>query len=134
MLSILFGCGLLLFIVFLWFGAYYLLNPPMKNPDGRACVTGSCNDTMEIGLQFQGERVFQTSSWSNGCAISKQCLDMAIAMAQGKTVAELKKITMHTIMDEVGKLPSTHIHCAQLAEITLHKAVADYLSRKPIVA
>ena len=134
MLNIILGCGLLLLIVFLWFGAYYLLNPPLENPDGRACVTGSCNDTMEISLQFQGDRVSLSSSWSNGCAISKQCLEMATSMARGKTVAELKQITMDTIMDEVGKLPSSHIHCAQLAEITLHKAVADYLSRKPVMA
>ncbi len=132
MTSILLGCGLLLAIVFVWFGAYYLLNPPMKNPDGRACVTGSCNDTMEISLRFHGDRVSQSNSWSNGCAISKQCLDVATSMAEGKTVEELGKISMETIMEEVGKLPSTHIHCAQLAEITLHKAVADYLSRKPI--
>ena len=131
MLNIALGCGLLLVIVFLWFGVYVLCNSQLKNPDGRACVTGSCNDTMEISIQFQGDRVSGASFWSNGCAISKQCIEAVTNMAKGKTVAELKKITMDTIMDEVGKLPSTHVHCAQLAELTLHKAVADYLSRKP---
>ena len=131
MLNIALGCLLLLVIVFLWFGAYYLCNAQVKNPDGRACVTGSCNDTMEISLQFQGDLVSDSSFWSNGCAISKQCIEMATSMARGKTVMELKDITMETIMDEVGQLPSTHVHCAELAALTLHKAVENYLSQKP---
>jgi NifU-like protein involved in Fe-S cluster formation len=129
--SVLVAVGLLLLIVFLWFGAYYLGNSQLENPDGRACVTGSCNDTMEISLQFRGDRVANSSFWSNGCAISKQCIEAVTTMALGKTVLELKQITMDTIMDEVGKLPDTHVHCAQLAEMTLHKAVENYLSRKP---
>jgi hypothetical protein len=30
------------------------------------------------------------------------------------------------IMDQVGRLPDTHVHCAQLAETTLQKALEDY--------
>lgn len=131
MLNIALGCGLLLLIVFLWFGAYYLCSSQLKHPDGRACVTGSCNDTMELSLQFQDDSVTGASFWSSGCVISKQCIEAVTDMARGKTVAELKQISMDTIMDEVGKLPPTHVHCAQLAETTLHKAVADYLSRRP---
>jgi hypothetical protein len=43
-------------------------------------------------------------------------------------LAELKKINMVSIMDEVGQLPETHLHCAQLAEITLQRSVENYLA------
>jgi hypothetical protein len=43
---------------------------------------------------------------------------------------ELKKINMVSIMDEVGQLPETYLHCAQLAEITLKRSVENYMSRQ----
>ena len=36
---------------------------------------------------------------------------------------------MH-IMDEVGRLPDSHLHCAQLAETTIQKAFEDYVRKK----
>ncbi len=36
---------------------------------------------------------------------------------------------MVSIMELVGQLPETHLHCAQLAEITLQKSLEDYISK-----
>ena len=36
---------------------------------------------------------------------------------------------MVSIMELVGQLPETHLHCAQLAEITLQKSIEDYISK-----
>jgi len=110
-----------------WFGLHYLGNPPLENPDATARVTGNCGDTMEIGLRFTGNTVAQTRHWSDGCSISKQCIEAAAMLARGKTLAELRKINMISIMDIVGQLPDTHLHCAQLAETTLQLAIKDYL-------
>jgi len=47
-------------------------------------------------------------------------------ISRGKTVPELRSIDIAAIMERVGELPDTHMHCAVLAERTLQKAVSVY--------
>ncbi len=116
-----------------WFGLHYLLNPRMENPDGIAKVTGSCGDTMEIALKFNGSRVEDVHCWTDGCAISKMCVETVGMLARGKTVPELRTIDTAAILERVGQLPETHMHCAVLAETTLQKAVSFYTLKNPDV-
>lgn len=44
---------------------------------------------------------------------------------QGRPV---RTYNMTHIIEKVGRIPDDHLHCAQLAEITLQKALDDYLS------
>lgn len=117
----------LLAVSLTWFFLYYYGNPVLENPDGIAKVVGNCGDTMEIALQFMDGRVHATHHWTNGCSFSKHCVETAANLARSKTAAELRKVNMVTIMDEVGKLPESHLHCAQLAELTLQRSVDNYL-------
>lgn len=119
----------LLLLVVCWFGLYYLANPPLKDADATAKVTGNCGDTMELALRFAGDRVQQTRHWTDGCSVSNQCIEAAAMLARGKTPGELKKINMMHIMDITGQLPETHLHCAQLAETTLQLALKEYLKK-----
>ncbi len=112
-----------------WVFIYYFANSVVDNPDGIAKVVGNCGDTMEIGLQIKDGRVTATHFWTNGCSFSKHCGEAAANLARTKTIAELQKINMVTIMDEVGQLPETHLHCAQLAEITLQRSLENYFER-----
>lgn len=116
-----------------WFGIHYYLNSLMENPDGIAKVTGSCGDTMEIALKFNGLRVEDIHCWTDGCAISKMCIETVGMLARGRTVPELKTIDTAAILERVGNLPDTHMHCAVLAEATLQKAVTDYKLKNPDV-
>ncbi|MGB3211343.1 MAG: iron-sulfur cluster assembly scaffold protein [Desulforhopalus sp.] len=126
-----FSAFLVLLVVGLtWFFIYYFGNPVLDNPDGIAQVVGNCGDTMEIGLKIRDGRVEKTHHWTNGCSFSKHCVETAAKLAQTKTLAELRKINMVSIMDEVGQLPETHLHCAQLAEITLQRSLENYLDRQ----
>jgi len=124
----------LLVIGFTWFFIYYFNNPVLENPDGIAKVVGNCGDTMEIGLKFKDGRVDATHFWTNGCSFSKHCVETAANLARAKNLDELRKINMVSIMDEVGQLPETHLHCAQLAEITLQRSVENYLARQQVKA
>jgi NifU-like protein involved in Fe-S cluster formation len=85
---------------------------------------------MEIALKIEQDTVRATHHWTNGCSYSKLCVEGAAALALGKTIDEVKKINMISIMELVGQLPETHLHCAQLAETTLQKSLADYLARQ----
>lgn len=126
--AILVAFTVLLVLGFCWFGFHYLANKPLSNQDIGATVIGICGDTMEIGLCIKDQKVSQTRHWSDGCSISKQCIEAVALLARGKTLSELSKINMMDIMNLAGDLPESHIHCAQLAETTLQKALSDYHS------
>ena len=112
-----------------WFLLHYYGNPVIENPEGFAKVAGNCGDTMEIGLQIEDGIVTSSHSWTDGCSYSKICVEAAAMLARDKHVAEVRKINMISIMELVGELPETHLHCAQLAETTLQKSVEDYISK-----
>lgn len=128
--NIFFAFLVLLLLAFCWFGFHYLTNRPLDNPDGQARVTGNCGDTMEISLQFRNGKVCNSSAWTNGCSFSKCCVEAAAMLARNRVAEEVDKITLLTIMEQVGQLPETHIHCAQLAETTLRLAVESYRKKQ----
>lgn len=116
----------LFFFVLAWYGLSYVLTPHMENADGLAKVTGNCGDTMEIGLQVENGKVIKTHHWTDGCTMSRNCVESAARMAHGKTPESLKNINMSHIIDDIGHIPDSHLHCAQLAEITLQQALDSY--------
>jgi nitrogen fixation protein NifU and related proteins len=128
--NILFAFAVLLFLGLFWFGFHYMTDTPLDNPDGHAIVTGNCGDTMEISLQFKDGRVCNSSAWTNGCSVSKMCVEAATMLARNRQISEIQKINMMTIMEQIGRLPETHLHCAQLAETTLLKATENYLEKQ----
>lgn len=127
LIQLLVACGVLFVIVSLWFVVYYCLNPVIEVPDGEACITGNCGDTMEIRLKFRGKRVAGTSHWTDGCAYSLNCVCAAADLAKGKTPDEIINIDADLIRDSVGGLPSDHMHCARLAEETLQAALESHM-------
>jgi NifU-like protein involved in Fe-S cluster formation len=129
MLNLAIACALIFAVGVIWFLLHFYGNPVLENPQGIAKVSGNCGDTMEIGLQIEDNIVSSTHSWTDGCAYSKLCVEAAAMLARDKHISEVKKINMVSIMELVGQLPETHLHCAQLAEITLQKSVEDYISK-----
>jgi NifU-like protein involved in Fe-S cluster formation len=130
MTQILILCAVLLVFSLAWFALSYLFTPEMKQPDGIARVTGNCGDTMEIGLKIDQGTVVATHTWTDGCNMSKQCVESAARISFNKPVKQVRGYNMTHIIEEVGRVPEDHLHCAQLAEITLQKALDDYLSSR----
>lgn len=128
-LNLVIASALIFAVGAIWFLLHYYGNPLIENPEGIAKVSGNCGDTMEIGLQIEDDIVASAHSWTDGCAYSKLCVEAAAMLARDKPIAEVKKINMVSIMELVGQLPETHLHCAQLAEITLQKSIEDYISK-----
>ncbi len=120
---------LLICVVGLWFGVYALLNPRLRNPDGESRVTGTCGDTMEIRLRFNGNRVTEATHWTSGCLFSMNCIAAAGNLAIGKTAGECLDLDSDTIQKSIGGLPRDHMHCATLAVATLREAVNDHMKK-----
>jgi nitrogen fixation NifU-like protein len=99
----------------------------IKEPDGYACVTGVCGDTMQIFLRFENDRVKEASFQADGCGSSIVCGSFAAEMSLGKNPDELLEVTSEAILKKLEKLPKEDEHCASLAAETLQEALNDYM-------
>ena len=99
-------------------------------PDGHACLTGKCGETIEIFLNFNEERVQQAAYRTNGCISSKVCAALTAQMAHGKTPDELLEITAETILSQLGEFPKNEEHCALLAAESLQEALHSYMLKR----
>jgi nitrogen fixation NifU-like protein len=99
-------------------------------PDGHACLTGKCGETIEIFLNFEGEHVKEAGYRTNGCISSKVCAALTAQMARGKTADELLEITAQTILSQLGEFPKNEEHCAFLAAESLQEALHSYMLKQ----
>jgi nitrogen fixation NifU-like protein len=102
----------------------------MRDPDGRARRVGSCGDDMQIDLRIRDGRVVEASFMTNGCLTSIVTGSMAVELATGRTVPEVRAVSPHHILDGLGGLPEESEHCAELASETLRAALDDYLGSR----
>jgi nitrogen fixation protein NifU and related proteins len=101
----------------------------LDEPDGYARLSGSCDDSMELFLKFEGDRVREAKFRTNGCGTSLVCGSLAAEMALGKRPEELTEINGETILGSLGGLPAEDLHCAHLAGEALQAALRDFLKR-----
>lgn len=97
----------------------------LDDPDGFACVTGPCGDTMEIWLRVTGHEVVDATFWTDGCDTTIACGDAVVELAIGKTGIEAFAIGTAVLLRYLGGLPEPDQHCASLASNTLRKAILD---------
>lgn len=102
----------------------------LEDADGYACVRGSCGDTMEIFLKFEGEKVSTALFDTDGCGSSAICGSFAAEMALGRSPDELLDVTGEAILERLGGLPKEEQHCALLAGETLQEALNDYMVKQ----
>ena len=102
----------------------------LGEPDGHACLTGRCGETIEIFLNFNGERVKEAAYLTNGCISSRVCAALIAQMAHGKTPDELLDITAQSILSLLGDFPESEEHCAFLAAETLQEALHSYMLKQ----
>jgi nitrogen fixation protein NifU and related proteins len=101
-----------------------------KVPDGHACLTGKCGETIEMFLKFNSERVKEAAYLTNGCISSRVCAALAAQMAQGKTPDEVVEITAQKILELLGDFPKGEEHCAFLAAEALQEALHNYMLKQ----
>ncbi len=128
MINLLIGTILFTVIIVLWFIIYYLQNPEIDNPDGKARITGKCGDTMEISLKFNEDKLVNATQWTNGCSYSLSCVWAAVNLSMGKNPMEILDIDANFIQSSIGGLSKDHMHCATLAAATLHAAIDNYMN------
>lgn len=103
----------------------------IENPDGYAKVKGSCGDTMEMFIKMKDEKISECAFQTDGCGTTIVCGSVASELAHKKSFTQaLALISADEILKQLGGLPESDVHCAQLAAETLRRALADYLYQK----
>ena len=103
----------------------------VRNPDVDLAYTGSCGDTMKVYLKINNDAVVEYARFQYlGCPGAASSGSAMTRIVKGKTLEEAKRITEHDILQELGGLPESKLHCPKLAVTTLQKAIAKYENRK----
>lgn len=97
----------------------------MRRPDAQGHYLGKCGDRMQIDLQIVDRRILNAKFTAEGCGATLACGSMITKMACSKTLEEAEHIRPDDLITAVGGLPDDHLHCAELAIMTLREAVID---------
>ncbi len=87
-----------------------------------------CGDVLRIYLSTRREVITEIGYTINesACRTSKVCAAAACALAKDKPVLEAYLIRAADIAAQVGDLPEEGLHCAQMAELSLKRAIIHY--------
>jgi len=99
----------------------------IKDADGFGEVIGPCGDTMYIYLRIDGTRIADAKFMTDGCGTTIACGSVVTDMARGKEIKEASKIRQIHVLEALGGLPESDIHCSVLAADTLRAAIKNYL-------
>jgi len=99
----------------------------MEGADTFARLKGSCGDTMEMYLKFNGGHVEQASYVTDGCGSSSVAGSFTAELAIGKNVDQIFDISGADVLAKIGSFPEAEEHCAYLAVETLQEALNKYM-------
>ena len=99
----------------------------VRNSDAHSVYTGPCGDTMKVYLKINNDNVIEYAKFQYlGCPAAASSGSAMTRIVKGKTLEEAKKMTEEDILQELGGLPESKLHCPKLAVTTLQKAIAKY--------
>lgn len=109
----------------------------MKNPDGFGTVGNpACGDIMAVYIkvkELKNKEIISDIKFETlGCAAAIATSSMITEMAKGKSLDDAGKITRQSVADELEGLPPAKMHCSNLAEGALKRAIADYRSKSEV--
>lgn len=116
----------------------YFMNPKnqgrMKNPDGFGTVGNPrCGDIMSVYIKVKKNKnkaiISDIKFETLGCAAAIATSSMVTELAKGKSLDDAGKISRQDVADKLEGLPPMKMHCSNLAEEALKRAIEDYRSK-----
>ena len=103
----------------------------IDNPDATSAYRAPCGDAMQLSLRISDRGVVEDAKFQYfGCPGAASSGSAITTIVKGKTLAEAKKITEEDVLQELGGLPETKLHCPKLAVTTLLKTLVGYEEHK----
>ena len=110
----------------------------IENADGIGEVGNPvCGDMMTFYIKVKDNRLEDVKYKTFGCGAAIAVSSMVSELAIGKTLDEAMQINAATVAKELQGLPKQKMHCSNLGDEALHKAIQNYLDKKsgkPVVA
>ena len=109
----------------------------MRNPDGFGTVGNpTCGDIMTVYIKVKKnkkgeEKISDVKFETLGCAAAIATSSMVTEMAKGKRLDEAYKISRQSVADRLEGLQPAKMHCSNLAESALKRAIEDFRSKHP---
>lgn len=108
----------------------------MKNPSSVGMAGNPvCGDLMKIYIKVKKDKqkneiIDDIKFETLGCASAIATSSMVTELAKGKTLEEARQISKKNVADALEGLPPIKMHCSNLAEEALHKAIEEYKKKK----
>jgi len=107
----------------------------IKKPDGVSIVGNpACGDIMKFYIKVdrkKGEEYIKDVKFQTlGCGAAIATSSIMTVIVKGKSLGFAKKISKTLIIDALGGLPQSKIHCSVLADKGLKMAIEDYCRRR----
>ena len=97
----------------------------IRNPDGYGKKTGDCQDTIEMSLLLDGDRIKHVSFATDGCLNTNACANTVAHLVEGQKVEKAWDVSPEQVAAYLETLPEDHFHCAELAVGALYLALAS---------
>ena len=98
----------------------------MDQPDGYAHAHGSCGDLMTFYLRVKDGRITKITFTTDGCDATIASGEMLASIVAGLALEEAERVTPDDLLRALDGLPPNHVHCADLAVMTLREAITGY--------
>jgi nitrogen fixation NifU-like protein len=103
----------------------------MEDPDGVGEVGNPmCGDMMTFFIKVKDDTLVDVKFQTFGCVAAIAVSSMVSELAKGKTLDEAMQINANTVAKELQGLPKNKMHCSNLGDEALHKAIEDYRNKK----
>ncbi len=103
----------------------------MEGPDGVGEAQNPvCGDTMRLFIRVAENRIIDVTFLTFGCGAAIASSSMVTEMIKGKTIDEALAITDQMVVEALGGLPPSKIHCSILAEKAIRAAVLNYQNKR----
>jgi len=89
-----------------------------------------CSDVIELFISFKDNKIRDAKFKVFGCPGAISTTDVFIDLIKGKSIKEATAITEEQILDALGGLPNSHMHCSGLPLEAFKKAVEDYENKR----
>jgi nitrogen fixation NifU-like protein len=104
----------------------------IDDPDGVGTVGDpECGDFFRVWIRVEGDVLAEVKYKVFGCPAAVATCSMMSELATGKSVDEAYELDDLDIMLALGGLPESKQHCSNHAASALHKAIDDFVFRKP---
>lgn len=99
----------------------------IENADGVGTVgNAKCGDIMQFFIKVEDDKIVDIKFKTFGCGAAIATSSASTEMIKGLTIDEALEFTNKMVIEKLGGLPQSKIHCSVLAEEALLEAIKDY--------